>query len=212
MENAITAAPEVKKIENTNGWKEKEARGELFCMQMRHLSSSKWIKSKLCFCLKGQKILQISRHSQQQNITSESETLCIFLQNTRGNKLHAPVCQRAPTFYHIQSLLVCDGCWGHGAKRRARADETDGWGPDVSDGWLEGWLQEMADISHLMLMWRFGSVIWFHPSYPSSPTIILFVQILIVSSNNCEVLWKELVANFKVLKCKQPSFFFPYTF
>lgn len=41
MENAITAAPEVKKIENTNGRQEKEARGELFCVQMRPLSSSK---------------------------------------------------------------------------------------------------------------------------------------------------------------------------
>lgn len=41
MENAITAAPEVKKIENTNECKEKEAGGGVFCMQTRHLSSSK---------------------------------------------------------------------------------------------------------------------------------------------------------------------------
>lgn len=40
MENAITAAPEVNKIGNPNGCKEKEAGAELFGMQMRHLSSS----------------------------------------------------------------------------------------------------------------------------------------------------------------------------
>lgn len=37
MENAITAAPEVKERENPNGCEEKELPG----MQMRHLSSSK---------------------------------------------------------------------------------------------------------------------------------------------------------------------------